>query len=166
MRSPSGHRRRPTGGIVVAHRVAVRSGLVSGIDQRLRVLKTHRPYHEPDHVLNIAYSSMCGGYTLDDIELRRNDQAFLDALGAMSIPDPTTAGDFCRRFSAYDVTAAQTPAARRHRPASPGVSPRMRLRSGDAGSARREFAGAPPPAETDLPPHAAPRREPAIACWQ
>ena len=48
MRSPSGHRRRPTGGIVVAHRVAVLSGLVSGIDQRLRVLKTHRPYHEPD----------------------------------------------------------------------------------------------------------------------
>ena len=92
------------GGIVMAHWVAVLSGLVSAIDQRVRVLKTHRPYHESDHVLNIAYSSMCGGYTLDDIELRRNDQAFLDALGAMSIPDPTTAGDFCRRFSAYDVT--------------------------------------------------------------
>ena len=92
------------GGIVMAHRVAVLSGLVSAIDQRVRVLKIHRPYHESDHVLNIAYNSMCGGYTLDDIELRRNDQAFLDALGAKSIPDPTTAGDFCRRFSADHVT--------------------------------------------------------------
>src|SRR5262249_17491186 len=27
-----------------------------------------------------------------------NDVAFLDALGTRSIPDPTTAGDFCRRF--------------------------------------------------------------------
>ena len=28
---------------------------------------------------------------------------YLDALGARAIPDPTTAGDFCRRFSADDV---------------------------------------------------------------
>ena len=36
--------------------------------------------------------------TLDDIELRRNDEAYLNALGAAALPDPTTAGDFCRRF--------------------------------------------------------------------
>ena len=54
----------------------------------------HAPYHESDHVLNIAYNVLCGGRTLDDIELRRNDRVFLDALGAKSIPDPTTAGDF------------------------------------------------------------------------
>ncbi len=41
---------------------------------------------------------MCEGTCLEDIELRRNDEAFLDALGARRIPDPTTAGDFCRRF--------------------------------------------------------------------
>ena len=28
---------------------------------------------------------------------------YLDALGAQRIPDPTTAGDFCRRFEADDV---------------------------------------------------------------
>ena len=32
---------------------------------------------------------------LEDIERRRNDEAFLNAIGADSIPDPTTAGDFC-----------------------------------------------------------------------
>ena len=35
---------------------------------------------------------------LEHIELRRNDEVYLDALGAGRIPDPTTAGDFCRRF--------------------------------------------------------------------
>lgn len=38
----------------------------------------------------------------------RNDSAFLDAVGADSIPDPTTAGDFCRRFSQQDIDALMT----------------------------------------------------------
>jgi len=91
------------GGIGATHQVAVQSGLVERIDRDLHLLKQHRPYHESDHVLNIAYNSLCGGQTLDDIELRRNDEAFLDAFGAPAIPDPTTAGDFCRRFAAGDV---------------------------------------------------------------
>jgi hypothetical protein len=91
------------GGIGAAHQVALQSGLVRGIDDTLKLLKIHRPYHESDHVLNIAYNALCGGRTLDDIELRRNDEAFLDALGVAAIPDPTTAGDFCRRFSETDI---------------------------------------------------------------
>jgi hypothetical protein len=87
------------GGIGAAHQVVVKSGLINGLDSVLEILKIHRPYHESDHVLNIAYNALCGGQTLDDIELRRNDEAYLDALGAAAIPDPTTAGDFCRRFS-------------------------------------------------------------------
>jgi hypothetical protein len=37
------------------------------------------------------------------LEQRRNDEAYLDALGAHRIPDPTTAGDFCRRFEDLQV---------------------------------------------------------------
>ena len=91
------------GGIVAAHQVVLQSGLIPGIDSGLKVLKLHRPYHESDHVLGIAYNALCGGQTLDDIELRRNDEAYLDALGTAAIPDPTTAGDFCRRFEREDV---------------------------------------------------------------
>jgi len=100
-----GKRTRATahGGIAAAHQVATQSGLVTEVDRRLHLLQLHRPYHESDHVLNIAYNAMCGGRTLDDIELRRNDEAYLDALGAKAIPDPTTAGDFCRRFDAQDI---------------------------------------------------------------
>lgn len=86
------------GGIGFVHRLVRKLGLQERIDSSLHLLKIHKPYFESDHVLNIAYNSLCGGQTLDDIELRRNDEVFLDALNTPSIPDPTTAGDFCRRF--------------------------------------------------------------------
>lgn len=86
------------GGMGAVQRVVRRIGLAEAIDANLNVLKIHKPYHESDHVLNIAYNVLCGGERLEDIELRRKDRVMLDALGTTSLPDPTTAGDFCRRF--------------------------------------------------------------------
>lgn len=95
-------------GIGVIHQLVVRLGLVKAINRALSgLLKVHLPYWESDHVLNIAYNIMCGGTRLEDIELRRNDEVFLDALGAQRIPDPTTAGDFTRRFEPHHVEALQ-----------------------------------------------------------
>jgi len=91
------------GGIGLIHALAQRIGLIQDIDQRLHLLKLHLPYHESDHVLGIAYNALCGGTCLQDIERRRNDEAYLDALGTRRIPDPTTAADFCRRFALEDV---------------------------------------------------------------
>ena len=95
------------GGIGAMHLLARRYGLIEAINQRLHLLKLHLPYHESDHVLNFAYNALCNGVCLQDIELRRNDENYLNALGARSIPDPTTAGDFCRRFGARDVETCQ-----------------------------------------------------------
>ena len=92
-----------TGGIGLVHQLACEVGLVDAIDRRLHLLKIHRPYHESDHVLNLAYNALCDGTRLEDIELGRNDEVFLDALGTERIPDPTTAGDFCRRFDEADI---------------------------------------------------------------
>jgi len=86
------------GGIGAIHALTNRLGLAEAIDRRLVLFKFHLPYHESDHVRNIAYNAFCEGTCLEDIELRRNDESFLDAIGARRIPDPTTAGDFCRRF--------------------------------------------------------------------
>lgn len=91
------------GGIGAVHQLANKVGLVKALNTRLRVLQRRRPYSDADHVLNIAYNAMCGGLVLEDIEQRRNDAAFLDALGARTIPDPTTAGDYCRRFEPPDI---------------------------------------------------------------
>ena len=86
------------GGIGAIHQLVRSVGLAERIDERLCVLKQPKPYQDSDHILNIAYNLLCGGQVLDDIEVRRNDVVFLDALGARAIPDPTTAGDYCRRF--------------------------------------------------------------------
>ena len=83
--------------------MARRTGLIGDIDHNLHLLKRHLPYHESDHVLNIAFNILAGGKRIEHIELRRNDEVYLNALGAVRIPDPTTAGDFCRRFSEHDV---------------------------------------------------------------
>lgn len=91
------------GGLGVLHLLARRTGLIDAIDRRLCLLKFHVPYHESDHVLNMAYNIATGGICLEHLELRRNDEVYLDALGAPRIPDPTTAGDFCRRFEPHHV---------------------------------------------------------------
>jgi hypothetical protein len=91
------------GGIGAMHKLARKIGLVHALDRRVPILKRRRPYSEADHILSIAYNVLCGGHVLDDIEVRRNDVAFLDALGARTIPDPTTAGDFCRRFGVEQI---------------------------------------------------------------
>jgi hypothetical protein len=97
-----------SGGIGAMHRLAQHTRLEDAINKRLEVLKVHLPYHESDHVLGIAYNVLCGGTCLQDIELRRQDEVYLDALGAQRIPDSTTAGDFCRRFDETAIEALQT----------------------------------------------------------
>ncbi|MCF8090441.1 MAG: IS1380 family transposase [Desulfotignum sp.] len=91
------------GGIGLIHLLAQKTGLLKEIDNNLELLKRHLPYHESDHVANMAYNIMAGGTCLEDIELLRKNSAWLDALGAQIIPDPTTAGDFLRRFEEQDV---------------------------------------------------------------
>lgn len=91
------------GGIGAIHLLTRKLGLDLAINERLSLLKAHLPYHESDHVLGIAYNLLAGGECLEHLEYLRSDEACLDALGARRIPDPTTAGDFCRRFEMHDI---------------------------------------------------------------
>ena len=114
MRGPSPHfelsdRTTATayGGIGLIHQFVKELGLAEAIDERLHLFKVHLPYHESDHVLSLAYNALCEGRCLEDLELRRQDEAYLNMLGAARIPDPTTAGDFCRRFQPDDLASLQ-----------------------------------------------------------
>lgn len=91
------------GGIGAIHLLVKKLGLDQLINQHLNLLKIHLPYHESDHVLSIAYNLLAGGSCLEHLELLRSDEAYLDVLGARRIPDPTTAGDFCRRFDIANI---------------------------------------------------------------
>jgi hypothetical protein len=68
------------GGLGAIHTLVQRLGLVDDIDEQLHLLKVHLPYHESDHVLNLAYNILAGGVRLEDIKLRRQDENFLNGL--------------------------------------------------------------------------------------
>ena len=91
------------GGIGAVRRLVSKLGLAREIDGRLKLLKRHLPYHESDHVLNIAYNLLSGGTRLEDLGGLRHNVAYMDALDAELIPSPTAAGDFTRRFTEADV---------------------------------------------------------------
>jgi Transposase DDE domain group 1 len=95
----------PYGGIFAMHRLITRLGLVKAIDAALNLLKIHLPYHESDHVLTLAYSVLTGGTRLEDVDRLRNDVPLMNGLGAKLLPDPTTTGDFLRRFTEADIVA-------------------------------------------------------------
>lgn len=95
------------GGIGAMHLMVQRLGLIQDLHQHRKLLKGHLPYHERDHVLNLTYNILAGGVRLEDIEQRRQDANFLNGLDAQRLPDPTTAGDFTRRFAAADILALQ-----------------------------------------------------------
>jgi hypothetical protein len=88
----------PCGGVGLFQKMVTKVGLDKAINDNLNLLKINMPYHESDHVLNIAYNVLTGGECLDDIKRLREDENYLDALGVERIPDATTAGDYLRRF--------------------------------------------------------------------
>jgi len=100
----------PYGGLALAAAFLKRFRVAQEIDARVHVLKLHLPFHESDHVLAQALSLYAGGECLEDQAALQHDAGVLRLLGACRLPDPTTAGDFLRRFE-----------ARRHPDALPGL---------------------------------------------
>lgn len=68
------------------------------LDNHVRVKERNSGYPESEHILSLAANAFVGGDFLDDLEALREDDAIKSAIGRKEIPDPTTAGDFCRRF--------------------------------------------------------------------
>ena len=87
--------------------LVTRLGNDDAINTNVPLLKTHVPYFESDHVLNISYNVMTGGTCLEDIDRLRDDASYADGLWAKQIADPTTAGDFLRRFEPADIGRLQ-----------------------------------------------------------
>ena len=91
-------------GGIAFHLLKARIGLIDAIDDQLHLLKFHLPYHESDHARQLGLQRPVRWHLSAGSGIpRRQDEVYLDALGARRIPDPTTAGDFCRRFRAADA---------------------------------------------------------------
>jgi hypothetical protein len=87
------------GGLALFEKFCRRFGVRALIDEHVKVLKLHLPYHESDHVLAQAMNLYVGGTCIEDMMYLQHDEAVLLTFGACRLPDPTTAGDFLRRFN-------------------------------------------------------------------
>ena len=72
------------GGIGMMHTLARAVGLIEAIDRRLHLLKIHLPYHESDHVLNMAYNVLAGGTSTG--EKRRQKSPAVVGSGMRGVP--------------------------------------------------------------------------------
>jgi len=86
------------GGLVLAQQFVRRFRVAQQLDGALRLFRRHAPYHESDHVLALAYTLYADGTCLEDQAVLQGSEAVRRMVGACRIPDPTTAGDFLRRF--------------------------------------------------------------------
>jgi hypothetical protein len=93
------------GGLALVEQLCRSFKLAQTIDRHVHVLKQHQPYHESDHILAQALSLYVGGHALEDLSSLQHDEAVRRMLGACRLPDPTTAGDFLRRFTPQSLTA-------------------------------------------------------------
>ena len=93
------------GGLALAARLVARLGIPKLIDDRLSLLRSHRPFRESDHVLTHVYNLFAGGSAIEDIADLQHSAPVGRLLGASRVPDPTTAGDFLRRFDGEQIKA-------------------------------------------------------------
>jgi hypothetical protein len=92
------------GGLVLAQQFVRQFRVAQRVDSALSLFKRHAPYHESDHVLALAYTLYADGRCLEDQAALQGSEAIRRLVGACRIPDPSTAGDFLRRFkSAQDL---------------------------------------------------------------
>jgi len=97
----------PYGGLSLAHDLAMRLGIDRESNDSLRMLRLHLPYFESDHLLTHVYNQYVGGSCIEDIAHLQHSDAVKHLVGACRIPDPTTAGDFLRRFNPRNLRAFQ-----------------------------------------------------------
>jgi hypothetical protein len=93
----------PYAGLALAYKLSQGLDLPRAIDRELTLLKLHLPYHESDHVLTHTFNIFAGGECIEDGSMLQNSGAFQNLVGSPRIPDPTTAGDFLRRFRSHDL---------------------------------------------------------------
>jgi len=97
----------PYGGLSLAHDLAMRLGIDRDINDSMEVLRLHLPYFDSDHLLTHVYNQYVGGTCIEDIAHLQHSNAVKHLTGACRIPDPSTAGDFLRRFNRLHLRAFQ-----------------------------------------------------------
>jgi len=91
------------GGLSLVVQLMHRLGWQEAIDRRVHVLKVRQGYRESDHLLHLVNSIFAGGTCVEDVERLRQDEVYGRMLNVTQVTDPTTMGDFMRRFGRSEV---------------------------------------------------------------
>ena len=94
-------------GTVVLQDFAQRLGVERVLDEELRVKVRERGYSEGQAISGLVYNLILGGGHLSELGVLRGDPGTQEVLNAETIPAPTTAGEFLRKFDIGDVPELQ-----------------------------------------------------------
>lgn len=131
----------PYGGLSLFSALSRRFRIAERVDAALRLFKIHLPYHESDHVLAIAANLFVGGTCLEDQANLQQSDAVCRLLGAVRVPDPTTAGDFLRRFEESRNPGSLAALRRAHDDVGRDVGRAVRRRRGKLATATVDLDG-------------------------
>lgn len=93
------------GGLALASRLLSRLGAHQVFARHLKLLRVPKRYRDSDHVIAQILNLFAGGSCLEDLAQLQCSESIRRLLGAPSLPDPTTSGDFLRRFDRDQLAA-------------------------------------------------------------
>lgn len=96
------------GGLSLVHQLARKLQFVRHINQCVRVLKIRQGYGESDHLYHLLSALFAGAGCVEDLGQFKDNTAYKKSLEVESVTDPTTMGDFLRRFTRRDINNLKT----------------------------------------------------------
>ena len=73
------------------------------VDEQVGVLKIQQGYRESDHLFHLLSSIVAGASCIEDLQRLQEDEVYKQLAGVDTVTDPTTIGDFLRRFERGDL---------------------------------------------------------------
>lgn len=93
------------GGLALVQQLARKVRFSEHIAAHVRVLKVHQGYGESDHLFHLLSALFAGASCVEDIAQLQGDQTYRKLAGVERVTDPSTMGDFLRRFGRADINA-------------------------------------------------------------
>jgi hypothetical protein len=93
----------PYGGLALVQQLARKVKFAEHIGSNVKVLKLHQGYGESDHLYHLLCALYAGASCMEDLGQLQEDESYKRLAGVDRVTDPSTVGDFLRRFRRGDL---------------------------------------------------------------
>ena len=114
------------GGLTLVHQLARKVRFAQHIAEHVKVLKLHQGYGESDHLFHLLSAQFAGASCVEDLGRLQDDEMYRKMLGVERVSDPSTMGDFLRRFTRTDLNALKSAMWQMRREAWKSLKPKQR----------------------------------------